>query len=82
MLRTRSGAPDWERRPELDRAASRIAHEVARTGRDYEQPVEGPLRAAGVAAHFRVIPIIQTHTGTTSSLRSAMEVWDSSTEGA
>jgi uncharacterized protein YkwD len=62
--RREGGAPEWERRAELDRLATLAAEEVASAGgRGLERAIDDLLEKCGVHGVTRVVPLVQSLRG-------------------
>ena len=74
--RRASGAPDWERRDELDRVAVEAAEEVAAAGgRGLTRPIEAILDKLGVHGIYRAVPVVQALRGYDEPVDVAVARW-------
>ena len=74
--RREAGAPEWERRAELDRLAVLAAEEVASAGgRGLDHAIEDLLEESGVRGVTRVVPLVQSLRGYDRPAETAVGQW-------
>jgi uncharacterized protein YkwD len=74
--RREAGAPEWERRAELDRLATLAAEEVASAGgRGLEHAIDDLLDESGVRGVTRVVPLVQSLKGYDRPAEVAVGQW-------
>jgi len=75
--RAAAGAPAWERRSPLDRAAAAAAEEVAASARfELEGPIEPFLERVGVDRVRRAVPIVDVLRGYDDPVAAAVDHWN------
>jgi len=75
--RREAGAPEWERRAELDRLATLAAEETASAGgRGLDHAIDDLIELSGVRGVTRVVPLVQSLRGYDRPAEFAVGQWN------